>query len=83
MFPSSSGNVGKYEFLTIKNFLPGKELLEKAATTKLFDFFSLGQELKVQSSFAENHYQGMNKLFNPNEIEELVEIKEKKNRNNY
>ena len=28
----SSGNVGKYEFLTGKDVLPGKELLEKATT---------------------------------------------------
>ena len=74
MFASSSGNVSKYEFLTIKNFLPGKELLEKVATTKLFEFFSLDQELKVQSSFAENHYQGMNKLFNPKIKEKKTEI---------
>ena len=30
----SSGNVGKYEFLTGKDVLPGKELLEKATTTE-------------------------------------------------
>ena len=30
----SSGNVSKYEFLTGKNILPEKDLLEKAATIK-------------------------------------------------
>ena len=30
----SSGNVGKYEFLTGKDVLPEKELLEKATTIK-------------------------------------------------
>ena len=30
----SSGNVGKYEFLTGEDVLPEKELLEKAATIK-------------------------------------------------
>ena len=31
----SSGNVSKYEFLTDKDFLPEKVLLEKAATTQI------------------------------------------------
>ena len=32
----SSGNVSKYEFLTGKEVLPEKDLLEKAATKKRF-----------------------------------------------
>ena len=32
----SSGNVSKYEFLTQKDILPEKDLLEKAATLKRF-----------------------------------------------
>ena len=32
----SSGNVSKYEFLTGKDVLPEKDLLEKAATKKRF-----------------------------------------------
>ena len=32
----SSGNVSKYEFLTQKDILPEKDLLEKAATFKRF-----------------------------------------------
>ena len=31
----SSGNVSKYEFLTDKDVLPEKNLLEKAATTQI------------------------------------------------
>ena len=31
----SSGNVSKYEFLTDKDVLPEKDLLEKAATTQI------------------------------------------------
>ena len=33
----SSGNVGKYEFLTGKDVLAEKYLLEKAASLKIFD----------------------------------------------
>ena len=35
----SSGNVSKHEFMTSKDFLPEKNLLEKAATTKIFGIF--------------------------------------------
>ena len=34
----SSGNVGEYELLTNEDILPGKELLEKAATVKRFEY---------------------------------------------
>ena len=34
--PLSSGNVSKFEFLSGKDVLPEKELLEKAATMKRF-----------------------------------------------
>ena len=33
----SSGNVSKYEFMTGKDVLPEKDLLEKGATMKRFD----------------------------------------------
>ena len=42
----SSGNVGKYEFLTEKDILTEKKLLEKAATIKTLEYFPLGSELK-------------------------------------
>ena len=35
----SSGNVSKHEFMTSKDVLPEKNLLEKAATTKRFGIF--------------------------------------------
>ena len=53
----SSGNVFKYEFLTGKYVLPEKELLEKTAALKKFEYLPLGKELKAQASAAEKHYQ--------------------------
>ena len=37
IFDLSSGNVSKYEFLTGKDVLPEKDLLEKVATIKRFE----------------------------------------------
>ena len=37
----SSGNVGKYEFLTGKGVLPEEGLLQKAATIKKFEYLLL------------------------------------------
>ena len=45
----SSGNVSKHEYLTRKYGLPEKVLLEKAATTKRFEYLSLGKELKTRT----------------------------------
>ena len=42
---SSSGNASNYEFLTGKDFLPEKYLLEKAAALKRFQYAPLGKEL--------------------------------------
>ena len=42
----SSGNACKYEFLTGKDVLPEKELLEKAAIMKRLEYLLLGKELK-------------------------------------
>ena len=44
----STGNVSKYKFLTGKVVLPGKDLLEKAATMKRFKYSPLGKELKAE-----------------------------------
>ena len=52
---SSSVNVGNYEFLTGKNVLPDKALLEKAAALKIFEYLPLGKELKKQTGVAEKH----------------------------
>ena len=38
----SSGNVSKYEFLTGKDVLPEKDLLEKADKMKRFEYSPLG-----------------------------------------
>ena len=42
----SSGNFNKYEFLTGKCVLTEKDLLEKAAAIKIFEYSPLGKELK-------------------------------------
>ena len=42
----STGNVEKYYFLTGKDVLLEKGLLEKAATIKRFEYSPLGSELK-------------------------------------
>ena len=42
----SSVDISKYEFLTGKYVLPEKDLLEKAATLKRFEYLLLGSELK-------------------------------------
>ena len=41
----SSVNVSKYEFLTSKDVLPEKDLLEKATATKRFEYLRLGKNL--------------------------------------
>ena len=45
-------NVSGYEFLTGKDFVPEKDLLEKAATMKRFEYSSLGKKLKAQNDIA-------------------------------
>ena len=45
----SSGNLRKYEFITAKDVLPEKDLLEKAAVLKIFEYSPLGKELKAQT----------------------------------
>ena len=47
-----SRNVSKYEFLTGKDVLPQKDLLEKAATMKRFEYSPLVKELKTQTENA-------------------------------
>ena len=74
----SSRNVSKYEFLTGQDVLPEKNLLEKAAAIKRFDYSLLGKELKKQTSVAEKKYQRFEKVFNHNEKEEPVKIKKER-----
>ena len=52
---SSSGNVGKCEFLTGKDVLPEKVLLEKVVTIKRFEYSPLGSEFKKQTEIAKNN----------------------------
>ena len=52
IFALSSGTVCKYEFLTDKDVLLEKDLLEKAATMKKFEYSPLGKELKAQNDIA-------------------------------
>ena len=53
----SSRIVSKYEFLTGKDNLPEKDLLEKSPALKRFEYSPLGKDLKKQTSFSEKHYQ--------------------------
>ena len=41
----------KYEFLPGEDVLPKKDLLEKAATMKTFEYSPLGKELKAQTDY--------------------------------
>ena len=52
----SSENVSIYEFQTGKVVLPEKDLLEKSATIKRFEYSLLGSELKKQTDIAEKQY---------------------------
>ena len=63
----SSGNVSKYVFLTGKVVVTEKDLLEKAATMKRFEYSPLGKELKKQTSVAKKQFQSFNKGFNHDE----------------
>ena len=53
----SSGNVRKYEFLTWKDILPEKDLLEKTDTIKRFEYLPLSRELKAETDNAKKLYQ--------------------------
>ena len=49
----SSGNVGKYEFLTGKYVLPEKDF-QKTSKTKRFEYSLLGKQLKAQIEIAKD-----------------------------
>ena len=68
----SSGNVSKYEFLTGKDVLPEKCLLEKAAALKRYEYSPLGKEIKAQTGAAEKQYQKLGKVFESNKNEEKI-----------
>ena len=67
----STGNIGKYEFLTIKDVLSQKYLLEKAATIKEFVYSALDTVLKVQTSIAEKQYQVLAKAYEFHNVNEF------------
>ena len=46
----------------ILRFLPEKDLLEKAATLKRFEYSPLAKELKAQADIAKKQYNGLNKF---------------------
>ena len=55
--------VSKYMLLTGKDVLPEKYLLEKTATTKRFEYWPLGKELRAQTNIAEKQYQKLDNIF--------------------
>ena len=60
--------------MTGKDVSPKKDLLEKAAAIKRFEYSPLGSELKKKISIAEKHYQVLYKLFMSDEKEEPLTI---------
>ena len=56
-------NVSKYKFLTGKNVLPEKDLLENAATMKRFKYSPLGKEFKAETDIAKKPYQKLDDTF--------------------
>ena len=63
----SSGNVNKYEFLNGKDVLLEKDLLEKVATLKIFEYFPLGKELRAQTDIAKKENETLDKIYEANE----------------
>ena len=52
----SSGNTGKYEFLTDKHLLLGKDFLEKAHTVKRFEYSLSDSQLKSKLVLQKNNF---------------------------
>ena len=59
-------NVARYEFLTSEDVLQEKDMLEKAATIKRFEYSPLCVESKKQTDIAEKEYQILDKFFSCN-----------------
>ena len=70
IFASSSGNVSKNKFVTGKDVLREKDLLEKAATMRRFEYFPLGKELIAQTEISKKQYQ---KLENNFKFDKIIE----------
>ena len=56
--------------MTGKDVFPEKDLLEKAATIKRFEYCPLGKELKSQTDIAKKQYQTLDKIYESDEREE-------------
>ena len=56
--------------MTGKDVLPKKDLLEKAATIKRFEYSPLGKELKKQTNVAEKQYKKFANVFESNKRKE-------------
>ena len=56
--------------MTEKDVLPRKDLLEKAAAVRKFEYFPLGKELKKQTSVAEKQYHKLDNAFESNKKKE-------------
>ena len=63
MLALSSENVNKYEFLTDKDVLLEKGLLENDATIKLFQYSPLGRELRKQTCIPKKQQQELDKVY--------------------
>ena len=59
----SPGNVSKNEFMTGKDVLPEKDLIEITATMKRFEYSLLGKELIAQTDIAMKQYQKLGNTF--------------------
>ena len=60
----ASRNVSKYGFLTGKDVLAERDLLERSAIMKRFEYSRFGNELKTQIDIAKKQYQGLDKFLN-------------------
>ena len=70
-----------------QDFIPEKNLPEKAAAIKRFEYFSLGKELEAQTDIAKKQYQGLDNAFisnkdNKNVNESLIKKEKKKYKSN-
>ena len=63
-----SGNVSKSEFFTGKDVAPEKNLLEKAATMKSFEYSPFGSRLKKETEIAEKQYKRLDNTYKIHEI---------------
>ena len=68
-----SENVNKYKFLTGKDVLLEKYLLEKAAAIKIFEYSPLRKDLKAETSAVEKRYQKLHKVFSST-VSKFVEV---------